>query len=334
MIQWWRRRSRRTKMRLVFYPSLVGLIASSVAFTGCMPGKSHRGPLAPFSEGERKLEAELRADVVALAGPGERNLATPGSMERAASFLESAFTSAGYTPKRLPYDVRGTPVANIEATLAGGKQIVVVGAHYDSADTAPGADDNASGVAAMLALARMWSKKSPSKTIRFVAFANEEPPYFWGESMGSLVYAKACRAANDDIVAMLSLESIGYYRDDADSQHYPPLVGLMYPSRGNFVAFVGDLSSRTLVRDSIRIFRATTSLPSEGAALPAFIPGVGWSDQWSFWQVGYPGVMITDTATFRNPNYHTPTDRPDTLDYARLARVVLGVNEVVTKLVE
>src|SRR5207249_8398041 len=129
--------------------------------------------------------------------------------------------------------------------------IVIVGAHYDSAATAPGADDNASGVAAMLALARMWAKRTPSRTLRFVAFANEEPPHFWRATMGSLVYAKACRRRGDDIVAMLSLESIGYYRDEPGSQHYPPVVGWLYPDRGDFIAFVGDTSSRGLVRDAI-----------------------------------------------------------------------------------
>jgi hypothetical protein len=333
MLAWWRRRSRRNKARLVVYPTVLGLVVSGVMFTTCMPGTSHRGPLPPFTDAERKLEAELRADVLALAGPGQRNDETPGSMERGAAFVESAFTSAGYAPKRLPFE----GVANVEATLAGGaraKEIVVVGAHYDTAWLAPGADDNASGVAALLTLARMWPSRTPSRTLRFVAFANEEPPHFWTPTMGSLVYAKACRAANDDIVAMLSLESIGYFRDEPGTQKYPPIVSWLYSDRGDFIGFVGDVSSRSLVRDSIRTFRATTPLPSEGAAMPSFIQGIGWSDQWSFWQVGYRGVMITDTAVFRNPNYHTPNDKPDTLDYARLARVTSGVNEIIARLVD
>ena len=136
----------------------------------------------------------------------------------------------------------------------------------------------------------------------------------------------------DDVVAMLSLETLGYYRDGAGTQKYPPVVSWFYPDRADFVAFVGNLGSRGLVHDAIRTFRGAAAFPSEGAALPSFVTGVGWSDQWSFWQVGYPGVMVTDTAPFRNPNYHQPGDRPDTLDYGRLARVVEGLVAVVKKL--
>jgi Zn-dependent M28 family amino/carboxypeptidase len=197
---------------------------------------------------------------------------------------------------------------------------------------APGADDNASGVAVMLALARAFEQKPQRRTVRFVAFVNEEPPHFWNESMGSLHYAKACKERGDVITAMLSLESLGYYRDEAGSQKYPPIVSWFFPDRANFVAFVGDLGSRSLVRDAIGAFRASAQFPSEGAAMPAFVTGVGWSDQWSFWQVGYPGVMVTDTAPFRNANYHTANDKPDTLDYARLASVTTGLVAVVEKL--
>ena len=230
-------------------------------------------------------------------------------------------------------------VENLEAVLQGGAkahEVVVVGAHYDTAAGGPGADDNASGVASMLAIARALaaSHHAPARTIRFVAFVNEEPPYFWNAEMGSLVYAKACKARGDAIVAMLSLETLGYYRDEPGSQKYPPIVSSFYPDRGDFVAFVGNLGSRGVVHDAIRTFRGAEAFPSEGATLPSFVTGVGWSDQWSFWQVGYPGVMVTDTAPFRNPHYHQMSDRPDTLDYARLARVTEGLVAVVKKLAD
>ena len=217
---------------------------------------------------------------------------------------------------------------------AAGASVTFVVAHYDSVPDCPGADDNASGVAVLLALARAVDDRAAPRTIRFVAFVNEEPPHFWNESMGSLHYAKACKDRGDDIVAMLSLESLGYYRDEPGSQKYPPIVSWFYPSRGDFVGFVGDLSSRWLVHESIRTFRGAASFPSEGAALPSFVAGVGWSDHWSFWQVGYPGVMVTDTAPFRNPHYHTAGDTPDTLDYDRLARVTAGLVTVVAKLAQ
>jgi Zn-dependent M28 family amino/carboxypeptidase len=230
-------------------------------------------------------------------------------------------------------------VSNLEADVAGGaraREVVVVGAHYDTAAGGPGAADNASGVAALLAIARSLtaSKLAPARTLRFVAFVNEEPPYFWNPEMGSLVYAKACKARGDDVVAMLSLETLGYFRDDAGSQKYPPIVSWFYPDRGDFIAFVGNLGSRSVVREAIATFRGAVRFPSEGAALPSFVTGVGWSDQWSFWQVGYPGVMVTDTAPFRNPHYHQMSDTPDTLDYDRLSRVTEGLVAVVKKLAE
>jgi hypothetical protein len=147
--------------------------------------------------------------------------------------------------------------------------------------------------------------------------------------MGSRVHAARARQRGDDIVAMFSLETIGYYSDTPGSQQYPPPFSLLYPDRGNFIGFVGDLSSRALVRSSIRTFRETTPFPSEGLAAPRFVKGVGWSDQWAFWQEGYPGIMITDTAPFRYPHYHEPTDTPDRLDYNRMARVVAGLRRVV-----
>jgi len=337
---WWRRRSRGTKRRLVFYPAILGIFAGFLAFTMVMPGKSHTGALPQLRPEQEKLAGRLRADVTALVGgSAERSQRLAGTLERGAGMIEKAMQEDGYVVTRLPYESDGATIVNLEAVLAGAtlaREVVVVGAHYDSAAGAPGADDNASGVAAMLAIARALAvgKYAPSRTIRFVAFVNEEPPFFWNEGMGSLVYAKACKARGDAIVAMLSLETLGYYRDEPGSQKYPPIVSWFYPDRADFVGFVGNLGSRGLVRKATGTFRSAAAFPSEGAALPSFVTGVGWSDQWSFWQVGYPGVMVTDTAPFRNPNYHQPSDRPDTLDYARLARVTDGLVAVVKKLAD
>ena len=169
--------------------------------------------------------------------------------------------------------------------------------------------------------------------MRFVAFVNEEPPYFQTEQMGSLVYAKRCRARHDPIEGMISLETIGYFSDAPRSQNYPsPGLGVFYPTTGNFIGVVGNFASRDLVRKTITIFRDQAKLPSQGAALPAFIPGVGWSDQWAFWQNGYRGIMITDTAPFRYPDYHSLSDTPDKLDYDRFALVVSGMEKVLAVL--
>lgn len=323
---------------MIFYPALLSLVCGGAAYMTVMPGQSHQGALAPLdAEGRARADA-LRADVVALVGDGrERSQRVDGTLDRAADHIVDALGSAGYPVQRLGYASDQARVVNVEATLAGqgdAASIVVVGAHYDTAAGAPGADDNASGVAAMLAIARALARErfTPSRTLRFVAFANEEPPFFWNEEMGSLVYAKACKAKGERIAAMLSLETLGYFSDERGSQKYPPVVSWFYPDRGDFIGFVGNTSSRSLVRASVGAFRRHARFPSEGAALPGFVAGVGWSDHWSFWQQGYPAVMVTDTAPFRNPHYHQASDRPETLDYDRLSRVTDGLVAVVKEL--
>ena len=207
-------------------------------------------------------------------------------------------------------------------------EIVVVGAHYDSVYGSPGANDNATGVAALLEMARSSKEWIPARTLRFVAFVNEEPPYFQTDNMGSRVYARRCRERGENITAMYSLETIGCYSDAENSQIYPFPFKLFYPTRGNFLGFVGNTSSRSLVRKSIRIFRENSAFPSEGIAAPGGLTGIGWSDQWSFWEEGYPGVMLTDTAIFRYKHYHKMADTPDKIDYERMARVVDGLTRL------
>jgi Zn-dependent M28 family amino/carboxypeptidase len=302
-----------------------------------MPRHSYHGALEPLGPGGAALRDRLRADVEMLAGQvGDRNAWRPKALSDAADRIDAAFGEPGLAAQRQTFDAGGVACDNVSAEITGvrrPREIVVVGAHYDSVSETTGADDNASGVAAMLALARVFASKHPQATLRFVAFANEEPPYFQTPDMGSLVYAKACKDRGERIVAMLSLETIGYYSDAADSQKYPAPLSLFYPSSGDFIGFVGDRSSADLVRRVVNAFRSTTKFPCEGAALPSGVPGVGWSDQWSFWQVGYPAVMVTDTAPFRYPRYHTKADTPDKLDYDRMTRVVQGLERVVEDLV-
>ena len=311
-------------------------IAAFVAFTTSMPGKSYAGKPAPLSPEEKQLSANLKSHVERLAGTiGERNIIHYKSLQEGAEYLEKSLSGDGYAVGSQEYIADGKTVRNLVAELLGSlrpSEIVVVGAHYDTVFDCPGADDNTSGTAALLELARLLRATHPARTVRFVAFVNEEPPYFQTANMGSWVYAKKAQAAHDNIVAALSLETVGMYSDAADSQHYPAGFGLLYPSQGNFIAFVGNVASRDLARDTIRSFRRSTGFPSQGSAVPGWIAGVGWSDHWSFWQEGYPAVMVTDTALFRNPNYHQPSDKPDTLDYDRTARVVRGLAAVVSDL--
>jgi hypothetical protein len=299
-----------------------------------MPGKNI-ATAAQLSADEIVLRAELAADVQKLAGEiGERNMQRYPQLNAAADFIEDSFSRAGLRTRRDTYELDGRACHNIEAEIPGLRpEIIVIGAHYDSVFGAPGANDNGSGVAALLALARRFAGKTTGQTLRFVAFANEEPPYFQTEQMGSLVYARRCKAHGDQISAMISLETIGYFSDAPRSQTYPS-VGIrpVYPSTGNFIGFVGNIRSRALLHRAIRLFRQQAKLPSEGGALPAFIPGVGWSDQWAFWQCGYPAFMITDTAPFRYPHYHEATDTPDKLDYDRFALVVSGMEKTIAAL--
>jgi len=304
-----------------------------------MPGqKTLRA--ATLSPEEMALRDELKADVQKLAGEiGERNMWRYAKLNAAAEFIEGVFQQTGLESRRDSYEIDRRECHNIETEIQGTRpEIVLVGAHYDSVFGAPGANDNGTGIAGVLALARRFAAKgrstaTPDKTLRFVAFVNEEPPFFQTSQMGSYVYASGCKKRGDKISAMISLETIGYFSDAPRSQTYPSIgLGAFYPTVGNFIGFVGNVGSRNLVRRAISIFRETKKLPAESAALPAFIPGVAWSDQWAFWQHGYPGMMITDTAPFRYPHYHRATDTPDKLDYDRFALVISGMEKVIVDL--
>ncbi len=275
------------------------------------------------------------ADVQKLAIEiGPRNLDRYDKLRAAADFIEQSFIQAGCKPTRQRYTVEEKACDNIEVELPGASaDIVVVGGHYDTVMGSPGANDNASGVAGTLALARRFAHSKPQRTIRFVAFVNEEPMHFQTATMGSLVYAKACRSRGDKIVAMISLETIGCYLHEEGSQTYPlPVLNKIYPTRGDYIGFIGNTASSALIKKAIRSFRTHASFPSEGAAMFEWIPGVGWSDQWAFWRHGYPGIMVTDTAPFRYAHYHAASDTPDKLDFDSMARVVDGVEKVVADL--
>ena len=250
-------------------------------------------------------------------------------------YIEATWQAQGYQVARQSVVAEGKTVYNLEIEFSGGPrrdEIVVVGGHYDSVLGSPGANDNATGTAAVLELARLLAGQQLARTVRFVAFVNEEAPFFQTDAMGSWVYARRSRARGEQIVAMLSIETIGFYSDVVGSQHYPLPFGLFYPHTGNFIGFVGNIASRALVRRSIAAFRQHTPFPSEGVAAPGWMTGIGWSDHWAFWQEGYPGVMVTDTALFRYAPYHTREDTPDQINYERMARVVAGLARVVTAL--
>lgn len=301
-----------------------------------MPGKSYRGPLPPLGMTEMEISSRLQQHVHFLAGEtGQRHIWNPAALQAAADYVEKTFALAGYQVGKQEFTVYNRSTYNLEAELPGQtspSDIIVVGAHYDTVFDSPGANDNASGVAALLELARLLRHERFQRSIRFVAFTNEEPPFYFSENMGSRRYAMRSREKNENIAAMLSVETVGYYSELPASQQYPFPLSIFYPARADFIAFVGNTASRKLVRQSIESFRRTAKLPSEGLAAPGFITGVGWSDHWSFWKAGYPAIMITDTAFFRYAPYHTPNDTPEKLDYEKMTLLVQGLAAVIADL--
>jgi len=260
-------------------------------------------------ESMTSLAERLRRHVETLAA-SERNT----DLETPARYIESQL---GAGCRRQPYPSAGRTVCNVEV----GAGPIVVGAHYDTVPGSPGADDNASGVAVLIELSQVLA---PGQ-IRLVAFANEELPYSHGEEMGSFVHAKRAREAGERVTAMFSLEMLGCYSDAPGSQRYPPVIGWFYPDRADFIAFVGDLGARRLVKRSHALFRRHSDFPSESLAAPAFVPGITRSDHWSFRRHGFPAAMVTDTAFNRYAHYHRSSDTPEKLDYERMARVTLGL---------
>lgn len=309
---------------------LMVMIMGSLLSLFQMPGSSYTGPEPKLSVDESLCALRLAGYVRDLAQDiGPRNIWTVGSMDVSARYIRGKLTTMGYEVQEQEVaSVKGV-VYNLEVEISGrelASEIVVVGAHYDTVFGCPGANDNGSGLAVLLELARLLAdSKPPQRTIRLVAFANEEPPFFLNTSMGSRVYAMRARERQENITAMLSLETMGYYSDEPDSQNYPFPLSYFYPNHASFIAFVSNTSSRLLVRKAISAFRSHGHFPSEGLAAPFFIREAGWSDHWSFWAEGYQAIMVTDTAFYRYTAYHTLYDTPEKLDYERLARVVNGL---------
>jgi hypothetical protein len=319
---------------------LAAVVSGAVWYMTGVPGRSHQGPLPPLTPEEQALAPRLQRHIEAVASR-EHNVAHHEELEESARYIETTLASYGFTVNRQIFDADdfhsgARSVRNIEVVIEARDpgpttETLVVGAHYDSAVGAVGANDNGSGVAAVIELARLLGDlegKAPRR-IRLVLFVNEEMPYFRTQEMGSWRYAAALAARNERVVAMYSLETIGYYASEPGSQRYPFPFGLMFSDRGDFLAFVGMLDARPLLRASIGSFRSHTQFPTIGGVAPAFIPGVDFSDHWAFAEHGFPAIMLTDTAPYRYPHYHTLRDTPDKVDTEKLARVVKGVERVV-----
>lgn len=286
-------------------------------------------PLSPLSVGTEPIDSEmLRRHVTMLAETyKERNVSRPDILESVAQSIEQEFRRIGADTHTSVYTVENKPYRNIMARFGpAGTPSLVIGAHYDAFQHTPGADDNASGVAGLLAIASRLAADPPRHSIELVAYTLEEPPYFHTEHMGSRHHARAMAQSSKPPDLVLILEMIGFYTDKPGSQQYPfPGMAMLYPTQGNFLALVGDLASPLLIRELKRTMRAATPLPVYSLTVPSWLPEAAKSDHISYWQENIPAVMITDTAYLRNHAYHTAADTPAILDYTRMAQAIQAV---------
>ena len=326
---------RRGLVMALVLASVAAAPLAAVLWSTWMPGSpdARVGPVPELREW--LLARQLHSDVSALAdGIGERNMRIPGSMEASVGWIAGRLAGEGYVPERHSYRIRGGRFAgaeahNVIAEVPGtgrADEIVVLGAHYDTVPGSPGANDNASGVAVLLALAAKFQDRPQARTLRFVAFTNEEHPFFRTRDMGSQAYVRALQEAGDDVRAAISLDGVGYFSDEPGSQHYPLApIAWFYPERGDFIGFITRSRDAPLLRQAIDGFRRSGRIPSHGTALPEWVPGVTRSDHRSFWDGDFPAFLVTDTLPFRDPQYHRPGDTPGRLDYLGMARVTLGL---------
>lgn len=310
--------------------TVLAALAVAYWYSLSLPGQSFTGTPPPVTDAERDLAGRLRQHVTAIASE-PHNIVHYEALEKSAAYIEGELRALGYQPHSQVYGVGGKSVRNISVEVAppgatAETPSLVVGAHYDSYGNAPGANDNGSGSAAVIELARLL-KDAPlkDKRLRLVLFVNEEPPYDRTPDMGSYRYAKSLKEAGENVIGMISLETIGAFSDKPGTQKYPPPFDVIFPDVANFVALVALPGGRAFLQEFVESFRRHTQFPTIGGTAPDFVDGIGWSDHWAFYMLGYPAIMITDTALFRYPEYHTPADLPDKVNYDSLARITLGI---------
>jgi Zn-dependent M28 family amino/carboxypeptidase len=283
------------------------------------------------------IKTNLRRTVNFLSKEvGSRGYLQVDSLNKTVDYIKSELSTYGYTVLEQPYEVEGHTYKNISVEIKGGKppeKVLIIGAHYDTVMGTPGADDNASGIAGLIELARLLRNRSFDKTIQLVAFTLEEPPFFRSRFMGSRIYAQNLRQKGIDVEGMICLEMIGYFTDEPESQLFPlPFFRWVYPTKGNFIIIVGNMRSRSFLNRVKSGFKKGTDLPVESLSAIPLVIGIDFSDHRSFWKLNYDAVMVTDTAFYRNPQYHGMGDTPEILDYERMAKVVLGLKSSIEEL--
>jgi len=280
--------------------------------------------------------ANLKEHVRVIAGEiGERSYYNLQALKRTVDYARRKFEGFGYIPNIQEYTVNSRIYENLwveKKTSSNNKKYLIVGAHYDTVTGTPGADDNASGVAGLLEIARLIVNVETELNVLLVLFPLEEPPFFRTEFMGSYVFAKKCHDEHISVEGMICLESIGYFSDEPGTQMFPlPFFRYKYPTIGNFIAFVSDIKSKPFLTRVKSLFKESTPLPVESISTLSIIPGIDFSDHRSFWKFDYRAFMVTDTAFYRNPNYHSFSDTPETLDYYRMALVVKGLSDMIER---
>jgi Zn-dependent M28 family amino/carboxypeptidase len=303
-----------------------------------MPGASFRGGLPALNEDQQSLSEMLSRHVDALASEaGTRGAHQPAALTDACEYLKSQLRRAGYEVQNEQVDEHGLSLTSLQVTLVGQSRpqdVIVIAAHYDSVPGSPGADANASGCAVLLEIARAMIGKPTDRTVRFVLFPNGAGAYAENEKSGAAHFARDARKRGDKIVAMVSLDTLGTYRDGPGSQSMPFPMSLVYPDTGNFVLFAGDLSSRDLVRACVAEFRKSARFPGEGLSEPGFLSCIAPSDDVGFRSQDVPAIVVTDTGKLRNDKVGGALDTADKLDYTRMARVTEGLVHVVQSLAQ
>jgi Zn-dependent M28 family amino/carboxypeptidase len=295
------------------------------------------GNVVGNSDSLAQSAARLKSDVYALVGtPKPRNYENLASLNQAADYISNEFKKLGLIVEEQRYTTMGAEYKNIIVSF-GPKDAerLIVGAHYDVCSHQDGADDNASGTAGLLELARMLKWKSPELEYRIdlVAYTLEEPPFFRTDEMGSAVHAKSLHDAGVEVKGMICLEMIGYFSEERGSQDYPiGCLKLVYPRKGNYIALVGKLGKSKILRQTRRKMRKEMDMKIKSITAPSWVPGIDFSDHLNYWKYGYRAVMVTDTAFYRNKHYHQPTDTAEKLDFDKMADIVAGVFNAITAL--
>ena len=322
---------------LILVLLLVALVLAAFGWTvASMPGASYAGPLPAITEEEEELARELALDVETIGRDiGPRGTHAPEKLAEAEDYLENRLRRMGLSVETVPHEARGRTSNTLVAQVTGARapgEVILVGAHYDSAARRPGANANASGCAVLLAIASRVAAAPCDRTVRFVLFTDGAPPLAGREDSGAAAYASRAKQAQDKILLMIALDSLGTYRDDPGSQQVPFPLGPLYPDRGDFVAFVGSLTQRESVSRAVGIFRQASRFPSQGVALPGWLPGVGESDDAAFRAAGFRAIRITDPGPLRSSSWGGMSDTSDRIDVARMARVTTCLARLVTGL--